>query len=132
MRVVYYADDGREFESEKECREYEKELSNVMHALLNGVHAYDHKKRPINFEGYDADNMDVAFEEVYFVQFDNQNAADVFMQKARDFGCPCFEYDLGTRPLVAGERYFYDDKQDGWCCLEDKQKELDKIAAIFK
>ena len=132
MRVVYYADDGTEFESEAECRKYEKELSNVMHVLLNDVRAYDFKKQPINFENYSADNMETAFEEVYFVQFNNQNAADVFMQKARDFGCPCFEYNLGNRQLVAGERYFYDNKQDGWCCFEDRQKELDKIANVFK
>ena len=79
----------------------------------------------------DPENLYDMFEQITYLQFDNQKAIYVFEEKANDFGIPCLRYDL-LRPLVVGERYFYDWDTDEWVCLEDKQKELDKIANVFK
>ena len=129
MKVVYYANDGVEFESESECLEYEKRLSIIMNELYTSVYAYDANGMVIEFdEEYLEDN----FQDIAFIQFGSQNAIDMFTEKANDFGvCNNIAYDI-NRPVVVGERYFYNWDEDKWECLEDKRKELHKIARVFE
>jgi hypothetical protein len=128
MRIAYYADDGTEFETEAECRKYERRLSDLLYELRNGIHAFDDYGKVVNFN---ADDLYYAFERISYLKFDSQKAIDAFMDKANDFGVPYLENGV-KKPLVVGERYYYDYHEDIWHCLEDKQKELNKIAAIFK
>jgi hypothetical protein len=130
MRIAYYADDGTEFETEEECRAYENKLSNLTHELRNGVFAYDHRRNYIDFNNMSIDDFESAFEQISYIKFDNQEAIDAFMEKANEFGFPYFENGI-NRPLVPGERYFYDDNKDKWFCVEDEQYKLDKIAIVF-
>lgn len=127
MRVAYFADDGTEFESESECRQYERKLSDLLYELQNGIHAYDEDGDVIEF---DADDLEYNFEQVTYIKFDNQKAIDVFMEKANDFGMPCFRHNI-SRPLVVGERYYYSYDEDCWCCVEDKLKDIDNILQVF-
>lgn len=127
MRVAYFADDGTEFESESECRQYERKLSDLLYELQNGIHAYDEDGDVIEF---DVDDLEYNFEQVTYIKFDNQKAIDVFMEKANDFGMPCFRHNI-HRPLVVGERYYYSYDEDCWCCVEDKLKDLDNIIKVF-
>lgn len=131
MRVVYYADDGTEFEFEDECREYERNLSFLLHELQNGIHAFDDNDKAIDFNNYEIDCLEDAFQNISYIKFDNQGAINAFKERANEFGLSDIEACL-RRPLVVGERYFYDWDEDKWACLEDRQKELDKIAAVFK
>lgn len=128
MRVAYYADDGTEFETEAECRKYEGKLDDLLHILKNKIHAFDDNEDVINFN---ADDLYYAFERISYLKFDSQNAIDVFMEKAINFGVPYLENGI-NRAIVVGEHYFYDWKEDVWHCLEDEQKKLDKIADVFK
>lgn len=127
MRVAYFADDGTEFESERECRQYERNLSDLLYELQNGVHAYDEDGDVIEF---DVDDLEYNFEQVTFIKFDNGRALDLFVQKANDFGMPCFRHNI-DRPLVVGERYYYSYGEDCWCCVEDKLKDIDIIIQVF-
>lgn len=131
MRVVYYADDGREFDTEEECRKYERRLSDLMFELQNGINAYDDDGHEISFCNCEIDWLEEWFGNIVYITFDNKKAIDVFLAQARDFGLNEIDCDI-KRELVVGERYFYDWDHDKWTCLEDKQKELDKIAYMFK
>lgn len=131
MRVVYYADDGREFETEAGCRQYEKKLDDLLCELKNGIHAYDEDGNVIDFLDVDPEELYDIFEQITYLQFDTQKAIDVFTEKANDFGIPCLRHNI-YKPLVVGERYYYDYDFGNWYCLEDRQKELDKIANVFK
>lgn len=132
MKVIYYADDGTEFESEKKCREYERKISNILVEWKNSIHAYDNNRCIVDLEEHDAEAWVYAFESIEFIQFDTQKAIDCFMDYAiHEFGLVNIAADI-CRNVVPGERYFYDWDADEWVCLEDKQKELDKIADVFK
>lgn len=127
MRTVYIADDDTEFDSEKECRAYERRLDNLLYELQNGIHAYDEDGDVIEF---DVDDLEYNFEQITYIKFDNQKAIDVFTEKANDFGMPCFRHNI-ERPLVVGERYYYSYDEDAWCCVEDKLKDINNIIEVF-
>lgn len=130
MRTVYIADDGTEFESEIECIQYERKLSSLLHELQNGIYAYDEQGNFLDLGNWDAEELEYAFELITYIKFDNQKAIDVFVEKANDFGIPCFEHNI-KRPLVVGERYYYSYDEDAWCCVEDKLRVLGEIIDVF-
>jgi hypothetical protein len=131
MRIVYYADDGREFDTEAECRKYERRLSDLMFELQNGIHAYDDNGDEISFNNCELEWLEELFQDISYIKFDNKKAIDVFLMQAADIGLNKINEDL-QRELIVGERYFYDWDKEKWVCLEDKQRELDKIARIFE
>lgn len=131
MRVIYCADDGTTFETEKECRDYELKTADFIAECAN-VKAYDFDGTAVNFNEYDIEHMEDAFDKIWLVQFGTQKAIDLFLEKGkREFGLLYIDEDINGQVEV-GKRYFYDAKDDVWMCLEDMQKELDEIAAIFK
>lgn len=131
MRVVYYADDGTEFETEQECRDYELKTADFFEECVN-VRAYDDNRNVVDFRDYDIECMEDAFQDIWFIQFTTQKAIDLFLEKGQhEFGLLYIDEDI-HRDVKVGERYFYDTDKDEWVCLEDRQKELDKIANMFK
>lgn len=132
MRVAYYADDGTEFETEAECSKYERRLHDLMYEHQhNSLHAYDNNGHEVDFSECDLEDLEDAFQDISYIKFDNEKAIEIFLEQARYYGMCEIDDDL-RRPLVVGERYFYDWDEDEWACLEDRQKELDKIAGVFK
>ena len=131
MEIIYRADDGTEFESEKECRDHELKTADFYEECVN-VRAYDDNGAIINFRDYDMEDMESAFQDISYIQFGTQKAIDLFLDKGvGEFGLLDIESDL-KRLVEVGERYFYDWEEDEWRCLEDKYKDLDKIAAVFE
>lgn len=132
MRIAYYADDGTEFETEEECNKYERRLHDLMDEhQLNSLHAYDDNGHAIDFSGCDLEDLEDAFQHISYIEFDNEKVIEIFLEQARYYGMCEIDDDL-RRPLVAGEHYFYDWDEDMWTCIEDRQKELDKVASVFK
>lgn len=131
MRVVYYADDGREFETEKECREYEKKTANFLNEFENSIYAYNCDGEPVSLKDYDPEEWEYPIEKISYIQFNSQKAIDVFMDYVvPEFGMVDIASDI-NREVKVGERYFYDYDEGVWCCLENKQKALDEIANVF-
>jgi hypothetical protein len=131
MKVVYYADDGTEFETEQECRDYELKTADFFEECVN-VRAYDDDGTVVDFRDYDIECMEDAFQDIWFIQFTTQKAIDLFLEKGQhEFGLLYIDEDI-HRDVKVGERYFYDTDKDEWVCLEDRQRELDKIANMFK
>lgn len=132
MRVAYFADDGTEFGSEYACKKYEQSLNDLRQENLNnGFHAYDDDGDEIDFGKCNFEDLEDMFQDVSYVEFDSEKAIEIFLTQARRYGLCELDEDL-RRPLVVGERYFYDWDKDEWACLEDRQKALDKIADVFK
>lgn len=130
MEIIYRADDGQEFETEKECRDYELKVTDFYAECAN-VCAYDDRKYLISFIGYDMEDMESAFQDISFIRFDTQKAIDLFLEKGiHQFGLLEIENDI-HRPVKVGERYFYNWNTDKWECLEDRYEELDRIAELF-
>ena len=130
MEVIYRADDGTEFNSEQECFEYETKSAELFDALKHEIFAYDHRGDFLDLGNWDPEDLEYAFDRISYITFTTQNAIDLFMSKANDFGQPYFENGI-NRQLVVGERYYYDEENEVWCCIEDKQRDLDELADIF-
>ena len=128
MRTVYIANDETEFQTEAECLAYEQKLSDLLTELYVKVCAYDSNGMVIEF---DEDYLEDNFGDIAFVQFYSEDAIKTFMEKASDFGFGDIAQDIG-KPVEVRERYFYDYSKDKWKCLEDEQKELNRIAKIFE
>ena len=130
MRVVYFADDGTEFETEKECHDYELKTADFFEECAN-VLAYDDYGNKIDFNKFNMENMENAFEDIWHIQFNTQKAIDLFTEIGQRCGLLYITDDI-RRKVKVGERYYYDTEEDAWFCLEDSYKGLDKIAAIFE
>lgn len=131
MRVAYYADDGTEFETEQECRNYELKTADFFEECVN-VLAYNDYGRKINFNDFDMEDMENAFQDIWHIQFNTQKAIDLFCEIGQsNYGLLYIKNDI-RREVQVGERYYYDTDKDVWCCLEDRYKELDKIAKVFE
>ena len=130
MEIIYRADDGTEFESEQECHEYETNNAELFKAMRYEMLAYDDQGNILDLGNWDPIELEYAFEQISYITFETQNAIDLFTSKAKDFGLPYFKNGI-NRPLVVGERYYYDFKNDIWRCIEDEQKKLNEIADVF-
>lgn len=131
MRTVYIADDGTEFKTEKECRDYELKTADFFEECAH-VLAYDDYGDKINFNNFEMEDMESAFQDIWHIQFNTQKAIDLFCEIGQSqYGLMYIKDDI-RRKVQVGERYYYDTEEDVWRCLEDSYKELDKIAAIFE
>ena len=128
MKAIYIADDGTEFDTKEECLAHEQKLSDLMNELYTSVYAYDSNGMTIEF---DEEYLEENFNDIAYVQFHTHDAISAFTEKAHDFGFGDIAHDIG-KPIVVGERYFYDYNKDKWKCLEDERRELNKIAKIFE
>ena len=66
MKVIYIADDGREFEDENECLRYENLKSEKTKKFLNAIHAFDDEADMVNL------NIEELEEILDFALSDNQ------------------------------------------------------------
>ena len=130
MEIIYRADDGAEFKSYKECHQHETNNAILFQAMRHEMLVYDGRGNLLDLGNCIPEDLEYEFEQISYITFETQNAIDLFTNKAKDFGQPYFENGI-NRQLVVGERYYYDEDKDVWCCLEDKYKELDKISDVF-
>lgn len=130
MEVIYRADDGTEFCTEKECRDHEMKTADFFEECAN-VRAYDDNGNVIDFKDYDMERMEDAFENIWFVQFASQKAIDIFLEKGkREFGLLYIDEDI-RRDVKVGEIYFYDCNKNEWRCLDDVLTYYSGIAKLF-
>ena len=96
MRVVYIADDGKEFDDEFECEDYEWSLN---HPRLNDIHIYDET---------DDELRDIFSEETYRCAEKIIVSDDETAKTLRDLGeyTGCCGYDGVTGP----GKWIYDKK----------------------
>ena len=89
MKTIYIADDGKEFEDENECLEYENLKSEKTKNFLNAIHAFDEGGQEIKIDlnnissVYDIENM---IRKTIYVTFDSLEARMFFDKQQEYFG----------------------------------------------
>lgn len=108
-KVVYVAFDGKEFEGEKECREYEKFKENEKYIV--GLNEY--------FEYTDYP------ETICYVYLANQDIVDAFKKQQ-------FELGFVTCGINTPDFYQYIEDGVGWIKMDEKIKNLIQILVTAK
>lgn len=107
MTVIYRADDGKEFESEFECECYEqahrwKELLDKSDLVI-----YDKDHKPIELvfgETPETDTMDDVYDNSYFIDIGNENAAQLMFEINEYYGL-FFPDSVGEWKFINAEPY---------------------------
>ena len=107
QRVIYIADDGEEFETEEECRAYER-----CKAGLPGILGFDDDGVYQDPEETDADS---AFNDSQYVFITNAEQAVETLKFVRDL----YGYEVPTM-FQTGDLMHYDGEEDKWENVIDK------------
>ena len=130
MKIIYKSDDGREFETEQDCREYENNTAKIIKTCIEEVDAYDGNGNRIYFSLIDnADELEEAFEQIWYIKFKTQNAIDVFDYLIGEFEVPNLREDIAL--VGVGKRYFFDSSVNLWKSVEDEQYRINQRAIVF-
>lgn len=124
MRIIYEAFDGKQFEDEKECEQYEieKKVSTVKEEIL--FLTFDFEKLPINEE---------ELEQCYYLIIKTEKAFKIFEKITENWSTYNLPEDLGVGA------WFYDEAKYDWIDVEEeainlknKLAILDKLIKILK
>lgn len=126
MKVLYIADDGKEFEDEDECLKYENLQSAKTKRMLNEIHAFTEKGNEMKVGGlldeYDIENM---LMEVMYVTFDSDDARQFFDKQQEYYGYrPIHEFTS----CLDGDVFIYKDGADEW---ESAMEMIDHYSTIL-
>ena len=109
MRIAYFAEDGTEFETKEECKEYEDKFI----APLNDIIAFDDNNEILPYS--QECNF---FDKVAFFRFKNSDAVNAFHN---EFGrVSWFNNETGEHGVRFEENtnYYYDDDYDEFGVIE--------------
>lgn len=119
MKIIYRADDGREFDNEYECEAYENKQK------LKGM---NFQSRFFDENGYLMDITDLArcVEYSWYMEIATMEEARFFAEYAeREIGIVLFE----TKPQVG--RFYYTENEE-WRPIEDLYQRYAKVNNIFE
>lgn len=111
VEIIYRAHDGEEFKTEKECLAYEEA------PFIKSLRALNMEGTPINL----AENS----EDIGYVYIPDKWTLAAFIKWQDDLG---YITDGLDEEGKFGVVYAYDDRKDGWYCLDDRIKVLTSIA----
>lgn len=129
MKVIYIADDGKEFEDKDMCLEYENLHNAKIKKLLSEIHAFTEEGKEIKVSGlldeYDIETMS---REAVYVTFDSDEARHFFDDKQEHYGYVPIHECTTCRD---GDVFIYSDCADEWISakemIEHYQAILDKF-----
>lgn len=123
MEVItkYIADDGKEFEDEDECLDYERGLK--IHKVY-GFRAYDRQGKEIFPKNYVSDMDDFVYV-VCYIRVENIRGWEEFEELCND-EFDCYFYD-GLDSISETGLYFKDDDHDCWTSWDYEYKKLRNI-----
>lgn len=112
MKVIYYADDGTEFETEEECLEYETLQNANTKKLLSEIHAFDmFNSKIIVGDGLKEYSIEDMINHALYVTFDSDEALEFFNEQQEYYGYnPIHECTSSKK----GDVYIYKDDGNGW------------------
>lgn len=112
MEIIYRADDGKEFEDEDECLEYERLHNEKTNKMLSEIHAFTERGYEIKVgdgpREYDIENM---LMETMYVTFDSEEALEFFDEQQEYYGYRPIHECAGYKD---GDVYIYKDGADEW------------------
>ena len=120
-KVIYTAEDGKEFTNKEECLQYETEK------MLKDLHFYDDNRNPIPIP---VDDFDRLFKMVYYVQAESIEALDKLNELCDNYGYDPIPYeDLRAN---YDDLFCYSDAEEIWHSLRNDLKELKELADFFQ
>ena len=131
MKIIYKSDDGREFETEQECIDYEKRAGKLIEVCIEEVDAYDSNGDRIYFSLLDnEDELNEALSDIFYIKFKTQNAINMFDALVGELDVPELRHDFAV--VEIDKRYFYDSKDDCWKSVEGEQYHINQYANVFE
>lgn len=127
MYVKYFADDGREFETEEECEQYEYNLK--MKDKFPTTRFFNRIGKAVPFLA----SCEFC-ENLFYVEVSNMDEALLLHQWFQDCGMespwqPRYWRDGATITLG---RFFYDTEEDRWRNIEELYKAYQDVLNIFE
>lgn len=119
----YLADDGKEFDDEDECLEYERRQKAKD---FYGFKCYDKNGNPLDFRKYLGDMDEFAWD-VKCVKVDDIKGWNDFENFCKD-DCDVY-FDNGLDDICEKGLYYYDEDHDYW---ENWEHEYEKLRIIRK
>ena len=116
MEIIYRAFDGKEFDDEEECLNYELKVKTENFTKSNHLAFFDEEGNRINISIFKALN------EAEFMSISTENAFEIVERVGNKF---CLEYpsDCGL--------WQWDDDHDKWVTVDYKIEELTKILNLY-
>ena len=131
MKIIYRSDDGREFETEQECIDYEKRAGKIIEICIEEVDAYDSNGDRIFFSLIDnEDELNEALSDIFYIRFKTQKAINMFGSLVGELEVPAIRAD--TDLVYVNHRYFYDPKDDRWKSVESELYRINEYAKVFE
>lgn len=119
MKTVYIADDGKEFDSEFDCLDYEKELEIKNKNLKSRFWDSNGDCLSIN-------NLDECIEKGHYLE--------CYSDEEADFICDYAENKLGIFPFALPPhegKYYFDDNELEWIEFEKLYEKCQKALQVF-
>ena len=117
----YIADDGKEFEDEDECLDYERGLK--IHKVY-GFRAYDRQGKEIFPKNYVSDMDDFTYD-AHYIKVDNVKGWEEF-EELCNYEFDTYFYD-GLDEISQTGLYFKDDDHDFWTNWDYEYEKLRNI-----
>ncbi len=123
MRIVrkYIAEDGTEFNTEEECRAYER--GSILHKIADYIQLFDHAKKPITecpFQWWKVGYVWIK-QPWYNIPEDIVSAWEEIMDN-----------ELDELACDRGEGWYFQDDNDVWYYWSDFEEEFHKIESNMK
>lgn len=115
MIIRYVADDGREFESENDCLEYERKA--YIKKFSKEIRMFDPSGNRVPVEN--------GITDVFYLEVTTDEAAEAFEKFYNDSFTP---WDWNEMPKAG--KWYYDENDDNWYLVQDlidKVREIEKI-----
>lgn len=132
-KTIYIAEDGTEFDDEKECQDYERKSSISMANLQKYVHFFDKNGKEIHFDSAMSDFED-AYSSCVYMRIDCTDIIDDFIELCEGIETPwnsnpvSLLWDEDYLPKKTG-LYSYDNGYWEYIYSEDVQKLNSMLAA---
>lgn len=130
MKVIYIADDGKEFEDKDMCLEYEDIHNAKIKKLLSEIHAFTENGKEIKVGGlldeYDIENM---IRETMYVTFDSDEAFNFFNNQQEYYG---YVSIIECTTYRDGDVFIYNDYTDEWISAKEMIEHYQGIIDKFK
>ena len=122
-KVLYIADDGREFEDEKECLTYERDKAYRAVINNNELHMWDADGNPETAE---------TIETISFVKFDTLRACDYFEEVCNEYGIYTpWNNGADHYEKAPNTMYYWDYCNDEWVDFTYELHKVKQRAKIF-
>lgn len=130
MEVIYRAHDGQEFDSEKECLEYELQSMRSINILKTEMEIWDRQGNKIQLVPKSYEDLECDIDDTWYIRFNSEKAIEAFFGLSHKISIPDIQHNVGK--IIVGNKYYYDDAYGMWKDATKELEELNKIMKVFE